>query len=223
MRHPLTVDDVMTRDVITVPADAPFKAVAELFVEHKVSAFPVTQEGVGLVGIVSETDLLHKQEHPESRHRGLAPGQRLARRKARAVTARDLMTSPMVTIEVGSTLSEAARLMAAREITRLVVLDGEWMAGIVTRSDLLRAFLDSDRVLLARVRREAIEHSLWDDPFGVEIKVVDGVVTLTGQLPHRSMIPVAEQAIREVDGVVGVVNRLSYAFDDTARVPGPFY
>ena len=223
MRNPLTVADVMTRDVITVPVDLPFKAVAALFAEHGVSAFPVTEEGALLVGIVSETDLLHKQEHPETRHRGLSPALRQVRRKARATTVADLMTSPMVTIEVGSTLSEAARLMAAREITRLVVLDGEWMAGIVTRSDLLRAFLDSDRVLLARVRREAVERALWDDPFGVEVEVADGVVTLTGELPHRSMIPVAAQAIREVDGVVGVVNRLSSAFDDTAPASGPFY
>lgn len=223
MRHPLTVSDVMTPDVITVPADTPFKEVAELFARHRVSGFPVAEEGKGLVGVVSETDLLHKQERPQER-RGdrLRRSRRAARRKATALTARDLMTGPMVTVEAGSTLSEAARLMAARDITRLVVVEGEWMAGIVTRSDLLRAFLDSDEVLLQRVKREGIEHVLWEDPFGVEIKVKDGVVTLTGELDHRSLVPIAEQAVRDVDGVVGVVNRLTYAFDDTVPAPGPW-
>lgn len=223
MRKPLTVADVMTRDVVSVPADTPFKTLAEMFVQYDVSAFPVTEEGVGLVGVVSETDLLHKQEHPEELRGSLRRTRRVARSKGAAVTARDLMTSPMVTIELGSTLSEAARLMAARDITRLVVTEGDWMAGIVTRSDLLRAFLDSDKVVQCRVRDVVAEQSLWDDPAGVEISVHDGVVQLTGQLQNRSRIPVAVQTIAGIDGVTGVENRLTYAFDDTVPASGPFY
>ncbi|TCN27656.1 BON domain-containing protein, partial [Kribbella orskensis] len=76
--------------------------------------------------------------------------------------------------------------------------------------------------LLENVRREALERALWDDPFGVEIKVKDGVVTLTGQLDRRSLIAPAKQHVREIDGVVDVVDRLTYAFDDTVTAPGPW-
>lgn len=224
MRHQLTVSDVMTAEVITVPADAPFKKVAELLAQYKVSALPVTDETGGLVGIVSETDLLHKEEYAGAPRTGSRARwmHRRARAKAEAVSAAGLMTAPVVTVEGGSTLSEAARLMATRDITRLVVTDGEWMTGIVTRSDLLRAFLDTDERLLENVRREALERALWDDPFGVEIKVKDGVVTLTGQLDRRSLIAPAIQHVREIDGVVDVVDRLTYAFDDTVTAPGPW-
>ena len=60
------------------------------------------------------------------------------------------MTGPAVTVEGGCTIDEAARLMAARDITRLVVVDEDQLVGIVTRSDLLKAFLSSDGEVLAR-------------------------------------------------------------------------
>jgi CBS domain-containing protein len=224
MRHQVTVADVMTTDVITVAADAPFKQVAARLAAHRISAMPVMGESGGLVGIVSETDLLHKEEYADRPGPGLRGrwSQRRARAKARAVTAAGLMTTPVITIGGGSTLYEAARLMAGRGISQLVVMDGERVTGIVTRSDLLRAFVDPDSQLLARVRREVLGHALWDDPFGVEIKVRDGIVTLTGQLGHRSMIAPAVQLTREVEGVVDVVNRLTFAFDDTVPAPGPW-
>lgn len=217
MRHLLTVADVMTADVITVPADTPFKQVAAILAGHRVSAVPVTNEAGGLAGIVSETDLLRKEEYARAPRSGPVRRwfHRRARAKAGAVTAAGLMTSPVLTVEGSCSLSEAARLMAARDVTRLVVMDGEWMAGIVTRSDLLRAFLAPDATVLARVRRDVVAHALWDDPFGVEITVKNGVVTLNGELEHRSMVAPVEQLVREVDGVVDVANRLTYAFDDT--------
>jgi CBS-domain-containing membrane protein len=224
MRHQLTVAEVMTPHVVTVPASTPFKEVAKLLAEHRISAVPVTSESGGMIGLVSESDLLHKEAFQDAPARARLPrrSRRAARRKARAVTAGGLMSRPLVTIDVGATLPQAARLMAGRGVTRLLVTDGEWMAGIVTRSDLLRAFRDTDSAVLGRVRRAAVESRLWDDPFGVEIRVKDGVVTLTGELEHRSRIPVAVQAVREVDGVVDVENRLTYAVDDTVAAPGPW-
>lgn len=222
MRHPLTVADVMTREVVTVPTDASFKTVARTLSDHHISAVPVTSPDGTVVGVVSETDLLPKEQFRAARPLPwyLRWWRHRARGKAAALTAGQLMTRPAVTVEGGSTLDEAARLMLARDITRLVVTDGEVLTGIVSRSDLLRAFVAPDKQILARVRHDVIEHGLWDDPFAVEVTVTDGVVTLAGEMDHRSLVAVAEQLTRQVDGVVDVRNELTWAFDDTVPAPG---
>ena len=218
MRHFLVVSDVMTKDVVTVTEDTPFKAVAELLAEHHISAVPVRSSYGGVAGIVSESDLLHKQEQPRA---GWL--HRKARLKADAGTAGMLMTSPAVTVEGGCTLDEAARLMAARGITRLVVMDGDRLAGIVTRSDLLSAYTASDEEILARVRRDVVDRHLWEDPRAVEVSVVEGVVTLTGQVERRSTVAFAEHLVAGVDGVVAVHNDLTWAVDDSSRRPGGIF
>lgn len=222
MRHQLTVADVMTRDVVTVPADASFKAVATALTKHHISAVPVTSLDGTVVGVVSETDLLHKEQFRAARPLPwyLRWWHYRARGKAAALTAGQVMTRPAVTIEGGATLDEAARLMLTRDITRLVVTDGDVLTGIVSRSDLLQAFVAPDNEILARVRHDVIEHGLWDDPFAVEVTVTDGVVTLSGEIDHRSLVAVAEHLTRQVDGVVDVRNELTWAFDDTVPTPG---
>ncbi|MEU4191731.1 CBS domain-containing protein [Kribbella sp. NPDC026611] len=216
MRYLLAVADVMTKDVVTVAADAPFKSIVETLAEHRISGVPVRDGYGGVAGIVSETDLLHKDE-----------GRRTWRRRTRAnggaLTARQLMTSPVVTVEGGCTLDEAARLMAARRITRLVVLDGDELTGIVTGSDLLRAFTAPDEEILARVRRDIVDRQLWDDPFAVEVSVRDGVAMLTGEVEKRSTAVFAEVLIGGVDGVAGVRSTLSWLVDDTAPAPGAIF
>lgn len=219
MSHFLTVADVMTRDVVTVTEDTPFKAVAAVLAENHISAVPVRSVDGGVAGVVSETDLLRKEEFQRTPH-GLHWPHRKMRTKAEALTAGMLMTSPAVTVEGGCTLDEAARLMAGRGITRLVVIDDDELAGIVARSDLLKAFLASDDEILARIRRDVVDRNLWDDPLSVEVSVHEGVVTLTGQVEKRSTVAFAEELVGGVDGVVGVHNKLSWMFDDTTRATG---
>ena len=218
MRHYLTVSDVMTKDVVTVTEDTPFKAVAALLAEHHISAVPVRGPYGGVAGVVSETDLLHKQEQPQA-----GWWHRKDRAKAAALTAGSLMTAPAVTIEGGCTLDEAARLMAARDITRLVVMDGDELTGIVTRSDLLSAYTASDQEILARVRRDVVDRHLWEDPQAVVVSVLEGVVTMTGQVERRSTVAFAEHLVAGVDGVVAVRNKLTWVTDDTSRAPGGIY
>ncbi|HET6741666.1 MAG TPA: CBS domain-containing protein [Kribbella sp.] len=224
MRHPLTVSDVMTRDVITVTEDTPYKEVVALLAHHHISAVPVVNRYGGIGGVVSETDLLRKEEF-QRRHSPwlLRWWNSSVRSKAAGVRAGEVMSHPAVTIVQTATIPEAARLMAARGITRLVVTvpDDEVLAGIVTRSDLLKAFLEPDDRILPRIRRDVVVHALWDDPFAFEVSVQDGVVTLSGEVDHRSTADVAAKLTRDVDGVVGVVNKLVWVYDDTAAGPSP--
>ena len=218
MRHQMKVADVMTSEVVTVTMDTPFKEVAELLAERRVTAVPVV-DGIGeVVGVVSESDLLSKEGFEPSRQ---APwrvrGRRRARAKAAAVDAGQLMTHPAVTVSGGATISEAARSMAALGITRLVVTDGGTLVGIVTRSDLLKVFIVPDEEIAARIRHDVVEHALWADPRAIGATVANGIVTLTGELENRSMVATAEHLTRETDGVVDVRNKLTWAFDDTLR------
>jgi len=224
MRHTLSVSDVMTSDVIVVTEDTPYKTLVAMLAEHHISALPVINRCGGVGGVVSETDLLRKEEFQRARSlpRALNWWRHRARSKGAGRTAADVMTRPAVTIEQDASIPVAARLMARRGVTRLIVTDpgGDVLTGIVTRSDLLKAFLVSDDRIRQQVRREVVEYALWADPVAIEVAVEDGVVTLTGRLEHRSMTEIAEKLTRDIDGVVDVVNELSWDFDDTAVPPG---
>jgi CBS domain-containing protein len=220
MRHPLKVSDVMTRDVITVTEDTQYKDIVSVLATHHITAVPVVNGYGGIGGVVSETDLIRKEQFQRGHSRRL--GQRTARTKAAGVKAGDVMSHPAITVPRTATVPEAARLMAARGITRLVVTtDDEALAGIVTRSDLLKVFLEPDDRILQRIRREVVVHALWDDPFAIEIEVHDGVVTLSGEVDNRSIADVAGKLTQDVDGVVAVDNRLTWVYDDMAATPHP--
>lgn len=224
MRHPLKVSDVMTRDVVTVTEDTPYKEIVALLAARHISAVPVVNGYGGIGGVVSETDLIRKEEFQQRRSPWLLRWWgHAARSKAAGIRAGDVMSRPAVTVRQTATIPEAARLMAARGITRLVVTtdDDEVLAGIVTRSDLLKAFLEPDDRILQRIRRDVVVHALWDDPFAIEIAVHDGVVTLTGEVDHRSTAEVAGKLTQDVDGVVAVDNRLTWVYDDMAATPHP--
>jgi CBS domain-containing protein len=211
------VADVMTREVITVAPGTPFKSIVQEITDHRVSALPVIDLDGGVVGVVSEADLLLKESHPDGEpHRILEPARRKAERaKSRGLTAADLMSAPAVTILPTAAVAEAARLMHKRQLKRLVVVDKAGrLAGIITRGDALRVFLRPDAEIKRVVVEDLVARELWLEADGLEVSVADGVVTLSGKLDRRSDVEVLSRLTVELDGVVGVVNRLSYAWDD---------
>jgi CBS domain-containing protein len=209
----------MTSDVVTVDEQASFKEIAELITGRRVSALPVLDADGRVVGIVSEADLALKEEFPEGPAGGrLFQGrrQREDRAKAAGDTAAELMTRPAVTVGPDATVAEAARLLHRHGIKRMPVVDPAGpLLGIVSRADLLKVFLRPDADLSRAVRQEVLLRSMWVDPDTVVVDVRDGVVTLTGQLERRSLIPIVVSLVRGLDGVVDVVERLTYELDDT--------
>jgi CBS domain-containing protein len=213
------VRDVMTREVVTVGEQESFKELVALMAECRVSALPVLDEGGRVVGVVSEADLLLKEEFPEGPAGGrLFQGRRhrMERAKAAGDTAVELMTAPAITIGPDATVAEAARLLQRHQIKRLPVVDPAGpLLGIVSRADLLKVFLRSDDQIAREVRQEVLLRALWVNPDTVVVEVRDGVVTLTGQLERRSLIPIAVSLVRGLDGVVDVVDRLTFEVDDS--------
>ncbi|WP_031174116.1 CBS domain-containing protein [Streptomyces durhamensis] len=203
---PRIVSDVMTQTVAAVGRRAPFKEIVQLMQDWQVSALPVLEGEGRVVGVVSEADLLPKEELRDDPDAGyLQLRQPVDVAKASALTAGDLMSSPAVTVRGGATLAEAARIMAHEGVKTLpVVDDAGLLAGIVSRADLLKVFLRDDEDIAEEVRREIASYLFPPPASAVHVEVHDGVVTLTGRLADSALVPVAARLIRAVEGVVGV-------------------
>lgn len=203
---PHIVSDVMTRDVATVERRTAFKDVVRLMQDRKVSAVPVVDRGDKVLGIVSEADLLPKEEFRDSdpdRYTQLRRLSDLA--KAGSLTAEELMTSPALTVRADATLAQAAREMARARVKRLPVVDTDGrLEGIVSRADLLKVFLRDDEDIAEQIRREVVSYLFFPPESSVLVEVRDGVATLAGRVRDTSPVPVAARLVRAVEGVVDV-------------------
>jgi CBS domain-containing protein len=213
------VCDVMTTPVVTVDRITPYKEIARLLAEHKVSGVPVLVLGRHVAGVVSEGDLIAARDAHAPVRRSRLPW--AARRPQHlGLTAADLMTSPAVTIHPDATISAAARMMAAHHLRRLpVVASDGTLIGIVSRRDLLRLYLRED-AHIARQVDEMLTEILPGGPAGIHVGVQDGVVTLTGQpelASEQDLLPVAVRLAWDIDGVVDVIDKVGEAVASAAH------
>ncbi|MFF9391321.1 CBS domain-containing protein [Streptomyces griseoluteus] len=214
---PHIVSDVMTAPAVAVGRDARFKEIVRVMNERRVSAVPVVSGEGRVVGVVSEADLLPKEE---SRGREPTRFERIRRRsdptKVEGRTAGDVMSTPPVTVRPDDTLARAARCMAVRRVKRLPVVDGaERLCGVVSRGDLLKVFLRPDEDIEEEVRRTVVSYLFPAHAHVIRVSVRDGIVTLRGPVHDTSLVWVAERLILGVEGVVGVESQLG------GEEPGP--
>ncbi|MFJ8632384.1 CBS domain-containing protein [Streptomyces sp. NPDC093568] len=206
MQH-RTVADLMTRDVVRARRETPFKEIVELLAENDVTAVPVVDELDHPLGVVSEADLLRKcsaQADP-SGHTPIPHLEAWERAKAAGARAEELMSTPAVCAHPEWSVVEAARLMAAKNVKRLPVVDeADRLRGIVSRSDLLRIFLRRDDAIRDEITEDVLRRTLGLAPSDVTVEVREGEVTLTGSVEVSSLIPIIERLCGNVDGVVAV-------------------
>jgi CBS domain-containing protein len=216
-----TVSDVMTSHVHIAGPLAPFKVLVRLIEENRVSAIPIVDQRGVPIGIVSESDLLLKERRSEletSNDLLHLNKRRRERAKAAATVASEVMTTPPITVALDTSLGEAARHMQEKNVRRLVVVDERGrIAGIVSRSDLLQVFLRTDKDLRNEIVSSLIPAILLTQDDAVGVEVGWNIVTLSGEVDRKSDADLLTRATREIDGVVGVVDRLSYRWDDTGR------
>jgi CBS-domain-containing membrane protein len=176
---------------------------------HRVSACPVIDDAGRVVGVVSGADLLFKAADCELPAGLIRLRWKLGEEsKITAVTARELMTSPAVTIQADVPVQVAARVMRDRRLKRLpVVGTGGELVGIVTRTDVLGVYERPDADILAEVSDIAGEFGI--SPDDVEASVSSGVVTLSGSVPLQEIALELAARIRHVEGVVAVRDRLA--------------
>jgi CBS-domain-containing membrane protein len=216
MKHQ-TVENLMTREVVSVRADTTLKEIATLLTEHDISGVPVTDFAGRVIGVVSEADLVRPRPQSGLDHRRRWRPRPQRRPRLRTdLTAAHLMTIPAVTVSADTEVTTAAQLFTDRQIKRLPVVDtDDRLVGILTRHDLIRVFVRPDEEIMAEIRDEVLPRELLVDPAGIDVEVHSGVATLRGQLGRASLVPIATALTRRVDGVIDVVNDLTYGTDDS--------
>lgn len=215
----MKVSDIMTKEVVSISEDATFHDIVSTLIEKNVTGLPVVDATGVVVGMVTEGDLLNKEAYPprirvERRLRdailewlaGLDP----ITEKAKAKHARDLMSSPAITIGPAATVHEAAQKMLDYMIKRVPVVENGRLVGIVAREDVLRVYTQPDPVLQATVE-ELLEHSLYVPPDNhITVKVSGGTALLEGTVQYESDIRIVTNLVAAVDGIADVENRLLF-------------
>jgi CBS domain-containing protein len=173
--------DVMSTEVVSVAASASARQIAKVLVEHGISAVPVVDATGAPIGMVSEGDLIDRDEADRMKRRDwwlslLADGESLdaeqiAKLVPRERTARDIMLAPVVTVGESTDITEIARLLAAYRIKRVPVVSDGRMVGIVARADLVRALAAEPP---AQHRHEAAHAPALTPPRAMHAKAPNG-------------------------------------------------
>lgn|SRR5436190_1869631 len=189
----MKTQDVMTTEVVTVSPDASLKSVAGLLAEYRVSGLPVVDTAGAVLGVISEADILLKEVGDP------------------ALTAEQAMTSPARTIGPKRPVTEAAQRMLAEDVNRLPVVDENGgLIGIVTRADLVRAFVRSDETIATEIREDVILKTLWIAPEALDVSVSQGAVRIGGSVESKTDAELIEAFARRVPGTVSVDSQLTW-------------
>lgn len=189
----MRVRDVMTTDVAVVLPGTPLKDVAKLLLDRGISGVPVVDTAGGVLGVVSETELLAPEGH----------------------VAGEAMTAPAVTIAPNRPLAVAAETMLSKRVNRLPVVEDGQLVGIVARADLVRAFARSDGEIAREIREDVVGRHMLLDEHAVDVEVQAGEVVLTGSLGRRTQAELLPTLAGRVAGVIGVRTQLTWREDDT--------
>lgn len=222
----MNVDEVMTYEVRTALTTDTVSLVMRIMLGARVSGLPVVDGQGALVGIVTEGDLLRRSELGTERRRSrwleiiLGP-RRIAQEYVETHSRRigDLMTTDVLTIEESAPLVDAVSLLEQRHIKRLPVMRQGRLIGILSRADLMRAFLRmlpnddsltdiSDAEIHNCIDQEMLRHP-WITRSAVQISVVCGAVDLHGVVTNEAMRKALRVIAENSPGVVSVRDSLT--------------
>jgi CBS domain-containing protein len=202
----MKVRELMTDDVVSVNPEASLREAARALAEHRVSGLPVVTKAGEVVGVLSEADIVAKASGGTG-SAGLLSwlfDPEIGEDKAAASTAGEAMSSPAVTIAPTRPIHEAARRMISDGVNRLPVVEDGKLVGILTRADIVRAFARGDAELAAEIRDDILRRTFWVEPGSVTVTVVDGRVTLKGEVETEADVEMLPIFVSRVPGVISV-------------------
>jgi CBS domain-containing protein len=208
----MKVCDLMTSEVVTVTPTTSLRDAAVLLTEKGISGMPVVNDANEVVGVLSEADIVVKAGGEVARNRllgWLLEADFGLEDKIRAETVGDAMTAPPVSISRKRPVHEAARLMVSENVNRLPVVEQGKLVGIVTRADIVRAFTRSDAELVDEICGDILRRTFWLEPGSVAVDVVDGHVTLRGEVETEADQELLPRFVARLPGVISVNADLS--------------
>ena len=215
--------DVMVRDVITIGPDDSIADAAKLIADNDVSALPVVDDDGHLVGIISEGDLMSREEIGAAVHHpwwieAVTPAATLAAEFAKSHGKRveEVMSEHVITATEDAPLAEIAAILERNRIKRVPIVRGGELVGIVSRSNLVQAMasnggaagesLDASRTIRQEILSRLEQQQSWTDFGSRNVIVTDGKVHLWGLIgsdaERKALIALAEG----VPGVTEVVD-----------------
>jgi CBS domain-containing protein len=217
----------MTRDVTTVSPDTSVRDIAALMMEKHISGVPVLTNNGKIIGMVSQSDLLHRAElGTERKHkwwfRTFADSNALAREyaKAHGLKAHDIMSRYVVAVRDDAELRDVADILDSHRIKRVPVVQEGRLVGIITRGDLVRALSQVqiskaakkiDNAALHKTLHDRIRTQPWMNDSYINLTVNDGVVELWGYVVSTDQHNALRALVEETDGVSRVEDKLSVA------------
>jgi CBS-domain-containing membrane protein len=220
----LTAADVMTTDVITVAPDATVRDIATLLRSKGISGVPVVDAAGQILGIVTEGDLILREaiagEHHRSWWLSLFDDPNVVARdyaKSHGRVAKDVMTTPVISVGPATMLSEIAKTLERHRIKRVPVVNDNKLVGIVSRSNLLQALAvadvsrqgaNDDRAIREQLLAE-LQKQHWVHMGLKNVVVQDGVVSLWGMVSSDDERRALRIAAENVPGVKGVEDNLT--------------
>jgi len=222
--HRTLVGELMTRKVTAVDPWTGFTPLVAALRTHHHGLLPVVDDQRRVMGTVSASDLLAKlarQTLPSHLSVLETREVRTLRRRAAAVVARELMTTPVFTVNVEATAAEAARLAARHHIHHLPVVDDQGrLLGMVCLCDLLRALDRSDDAIRSEVLHIAVCRELNVERSTLLVDCQQGRIALRATTARRSQTQVLRDRVLAVEGLVDLADDLYWQTDDT-RTPTP--
>jgi acetoin utilization protein AcuB len=132
----MLVRERMTPNPITISPDTSVRDALHLMREKKIRRLPVIDERGQLAGIVSEKDLLYASPSPVTSLNVWEVHDLLYK-----LTVQKVMTTRVITVSENQPVEDAARIMEDAKVGGLPVMRGKTLVGIITESDLFKAFL----------------------------------------------------------------------------------
>jgi CBS domain-containing protein len=224
----MIASDVMVRDVKTVGPGASVAEAVRLMAHNDLSALPVVDDHEQLVGIISEADLLQREEIGTEVHRprwieAMTPASTLAAEftKSHGRQVKELMSEEVITAREDTPLAEIAAILERRRIKRIPITRDGALVGIVSRANLIQALasavlepskeLDQSRAIRQELLSR-LETQSWTDFGSRNIIVADGKVHVWGLVgspaERKALVALAEG----VPGVTGVVDEMIPAY-----------
>ncbi|WP_322012200.1 CBS domain-containing protein [Paraburkholderia sp. J12] len=222
----MQVSDIMTTEVVTVLPTATVFEAAALMVKHHVSGLPVVDEDGNIVGLLSESDLLHRVEtgtgKPQRSWFGefVHSNRKLATQylKEHASKVGDIMTENVVCVLPTASLAEVADTLERHRIKRVPVTTDGKLLGIVSRSNLVSALARAaqpgpEAIAADEAIRESVLHELDGRRWALSMQnvvVKDGVVHLWGLVNSEEERKAIRVCAERVAGVKGIEDHLGY-------------